>query len=366
MSLRVGIVGLPNVGKSTLLNALTKAGAEASNYPFTTIDKNIGVALVPDPRLNLLAQKLQPQEVDPATVEFVDIAGLVKGASHGEGLGNKFLGHIREVDALAQVVRCFEDENVAHVHGKVEPGADIGIVEAELLLADLDRVERFAEKIRKQAKAKPDDFRHALELLDSVAERLKAGQPARGWPNELQDSMAHEEHLADLNLLTGKPVLVVANVAEDDVDGEPWVGAIRDILTAGEEVIPIPVKLEAEVAELSPEEAEEFLKELGMGERGLDRLVRASARLLNLITFYTIANEKLRAWHILKGTRAVDAAGKIHTDMAKGFIRVEVMGFSDLMEHGSRAELHHHGLIRTEGKDYEVQDGDVCQVLFKA
>jgi GTP-binding protein YchF len=358
-------MGLPNVGKSTLLNALTKAGAEASNYPFTTIEKNLGMALVSDPRLDLLAQKLEPREVNPATVEFVDIAGLVKGASHGEGLGNKFLGHIREVDALAHVIRCFEDENVAHVHGNVDPLADIGVVDTELLLADLEQVERVTEKIEKQSKAKPDEFRHVFELIGSAAERLKEGQPARGWPEKLKHDLMQEEHLADLNLLTAKPILVVANVSEDNLEGEPCLGMIREALSAGEEVIPIPVKLEAELEELPAEEAQEFMSELGLGERGLDRLVRASTRLLNLITFYTIANEKLRAWHILRGTHAVDAAGKIHTDMAKGFIRMEVMGFSDLMEHGSRAELHSHGLIRAEGKDYEVQDGDVCQVLFK-
>lgn len=365
MGLRVGIIGLPNVGKSTLLNALTKAGAEASNYPFTTIEKNLGVALVPDSRLELLAQKLEPKEVNPATVEFVDIAGLVKGASQGEGLGNKFLGHIREVDALAHVLRCFDDENVAHVHGAVDPLADISVVETELLLADLERVERFTEKVRKQSKAKPDAFRHVLDLLGSVTERLEGGQPARGWPHELRGALDHEEHLADLNLLTAKPILVVANVSEDNLEGEPCLSEIRQALTAGEEIIPIPVKLEAEIVELATDEAQEFMSELGISERGLDRLVRASTGLLNLITFYTIANEKLQAWHILEGTHAVEAAGKIHTDMAKGFIRMEVMGFSDLMEHGSRAELHSQGLIRAEGKDYEVQDGDVCQVLFK-
>jgi GTP-binding protein YchF len=364
MALRVGLIGLPNVGKSTLLNALTKAGAEASNYPFTTIEKNVGVAAVSDPRMEMLAARLHPKETTPATVEFVDIAGLVEGASRGEGLGNKFLGHIREVDALAHVVRCFEDENVSHVHGRVDAAVDIGVVDAELLLADLERVQSYREKVQKQAKAKPAAYREVLEGLETMAERLKEGVPARRWPRDLSDAVARGESLSDLNLLTGKPVLIVANVSEDNLDGEPHVEALRQAGVT-EEIIPLAAEIEAEIAELSPEEGRAFLEDLGVSERGLDRLVRASTELLDLITFFTIANEKLRAWHVRTGTHAVDAAGKIHTDMARGFIRMEVMSFQDIMQHGSRAELHHKGLIRTEGRDYEVQDGDVCQVLFK-
>jgi hypothetical protein len=365
MALRVGIIGLPNVGKSTLLNALTSAGAEASNYPFTTIDRNIGVAAVPDPRLEMLAQRLHPKEVTPATVEFVDIAGLVRGASQGEGLGNAFLAHIREMDVLIHVVRCFPGEEVVHVHGQVDPVADFQVVETELLLADADRLKKQMDRIRKQAKAHPEEAKELLAAMEDMQRRLDAGEPARRWPEPLRRLLREDERLADLHLLTDKKLVVVANVSEGNLDGEPWVSRLREAVTAEVEVIPIPVKLEAELAELDPQEREAFLRELGLAERGLERLVRTAARLLGLITFYTIANEKLRAWHIPKGTRAIEAAGRIHTDMAKGFIRMEVMSCSDILEHGSRAELHKRGLVRVEGKDYEVQDGDVCQVLFK-
>ena len=366
MGLRVGIVGLPNVGKSTLLNALTEAGAEASNYPFTTIDRNVGVASLPDPRLELLARKLHPQDVTAATVEFVDIAGLVRGASRGEGLGNQFLSHIREVDALAHVVRCFQDDNVVHIHGAVDPTVDLAVVDTELLLADLASVERAQDRARKQAKAKPAEARAVIESREEMAARLRAGEPARGWPSALREALATAACGPDgLHLLTDKPVVVVANVAEDALDGGPWVARIRDSLGTAGEVIPIPVKLEAEMSDLEPGEREAFLRELGLEERALNRLVRTSAALLGLVSFYTIANEKLRAWHIRKGTGAAQAAGRIHSDMARGFIRMEVMSCRDLLEHGSRAELHRLGLIRAEGKDYEVEDGDVCHILFK-
>jgi len=360
MSLQLGIIGMPNVGKSTLLNALTHAGAEASNYPFCTIEKNVGVVVIDDPRQRALAEVLQPKEVIPAHIEFVDIAGLVKGASQGAGLGNKFLGHIRNVDAVAHVVRCFADENVTHVDGRIDPLADLEIVDTELLLGDLETLERFGEKIRNRAKANPKEAQHDLERIARMTEMVRQGRPLR-----LLDLGEEERGWArEFGLLSAKPMMVIANVDEHDLTGGDWVGKLREKLGSASPVLPVSVKIEEELAQLAPEERDLFVAELGLSGTGLQRVIEAGRQLLGLITFYTIANEKLQAWLIPAGTAAPKAAGKIHTDMERGFIRMETMSVADLLQYKTRAELHKHGLVRTEGHDYLVRDGDVCQILF--
>jgi len=361
MSLSLGIVGMPNVGKSTLLNALTHAHAEASNYPFCTIEKNVGVVAVADPHLDALARALEPRETIPATIEFVDIAGLVQGASRGEGLGNKFLGHIRDVDALVHVVRCFRAEDVAHVGGRVDPAADLEVVETELLLADLESLARITERIEKQAKGNPREADADRARVATLRAHVERGIPLR----RLDLDATQQAWAREFRLLSIKPAMVVANLGEQQAAGDPSLVALER--AAGEQtpVVPVSAKIEEELAELRPEERAAFVAEMGLAGDGLQRIVQVGRRLLRLITFYTIANEKLQAWLIPSGTPAPEAAGRIHSDMQSGFIRLQAMSVPDLLAHGNRAALQKLGLVRTEGRDYVVQEGDVCQFLFQ-
>jgi GTP-binding protein YchF len=363
MSLQIGIVGLPNVGKSTLFNALTRAGATVASYPFTTIDPNVGVVEVPDQRLAEVAAIVQPDEVKPTTIEFVDIAGLVKGAHQGEGLGNQFLGHIRNVDAVALVVRCFEDTDVAHVSAELDPLADSEVIDLELVLADLATVERRIEKVHAASKAQPRAFADELALLKRLKAHLEGGHQAGQLP--LSDK--EREWLHPLSLLTAKPRLYVANVGEDDL---PEGNALSQIVTQraakeGSQAVVISAQLEADLADWSPEEAAEYREELGLAASGLDRLVRAGYRLLDLITFFTATGTNVvRAWTLQRGQTAYDAAGKVHTDMQRGFIRAEVIAHPDLVSAGSFARAREQGLVRLEGREYVVQDGDVIHIRF--
>jgi GTP-binding protein YchF len=365
MSLQIGIVGLPNVGKSTLFNALTRANAAVANYPFTTIERNVGVAEVPDQRLWDIAAMVKPERIVPTTVEFVDIAGLVKGASQGEGLGNQFLGYIRNVDAVAMVVRCFRDTRVPHVTAELDPCDDIAVVDLELLLADLATVERRLGKVRSAAKARPKDYVAELGFLEELHHHLEAGEKAADFP--VTDK--HADMLRELNLLTAKPRLYVANVGEEDLpEGGSLVKAVADLAAAeGAEVVSICAQLEMELADWPAEEAAAYRAEAGSGEPGLQKLVEAGYRLLNLITFFTTTGGKeVRAWTLLKGILAPQAAGKVHTDMERGFIRAEVISYDDLMASGSFATAKQKGLLRLEGKEYVVQDGDVIHFRFSA
>ncbi len=362
--MKLGIVGLPNVGKSTLFNALTGAGAESANYPFCTIDPNVGVVPVPDGRLDFLAELYHPEKYTPAVVEFVDIAGLVRGAAEGEGLGNKFLSHIREVDAILHVVRCFADDNIIHVEGSVDPARDVETINMELILSDMEVLGRRVDRTKKAMKG---DRAMAAELsvLERVLAALEAGQTARTV--ELSDE--EKALFADTPLLTMKPVIYVANVGEDDAGEEP-VGnplyAKLKALAAAENaaVLPVCAQIEAELAELSGEEKQAFLSDLGIAESGLDRLIKASYALLGLISFLTAGPKEVRAWTIVKGTKAPGAAGKIHSDFERGFIRAEVVAFDDLRRLGSMAAVKEAGLLRSEGKDYVMQDGDVVVFRF--
>ncbi|MBI3184464.1 MAG: redox-regulated ATPase YchF [Myxococcales bacterium] len=366
MALSIGIVGLPNVGKTTLFNALCAASAAASNYPFCTIEPNLGMVPVPDERLSRLAKVVKSEKVTPTTLEFVDIAGLVRGASKGEGLGNQFLANIREVSAVAQVLRCFESENVSHVEGGVDPIRDKEVVDTELCLKDLETVEKRREKVSREAKApgkEGEEARKLLGLLDRLGEALNSGRPVRamGLPPE------EAAQLSDLFLLTAKPVLYVANVGEgqlDRLEEDPlWLRVLEMAKSEGAEAVALAAELEAEIQQLPEEDRPAFLESAGLSEPGLNKVVEASYRLLGLITFFTFNPKELRAWTVKKGCRAPQAAGVIHTDFERGFIKAEVMRWEDLAKLGSEAAVRERGLLRLEGKEYLVQDGD-C-ILFK-
>lgn len=364
MALKAGIVGLPNVGKSTLFNAITQAGAESANYPFCTIDPNVGVVEVPDERMDRLAEMVNPNRIVPTAFEFVDIAGLVKGASKGEGLGNKFLAHIREVDAIVHVVRCFQDENITHVSGTVDPISDIETINLELILADVDSVDKRIERSRKNMKGGDKKYTQEVECLERVKEALYNDKPARSV------DLSDEEKLLirDLHLLTMKPVLYAANVSEAEVanaEDNPYVQKVREYAAQeGAEVVPISAKVESEIAELEGEDKQMFLEELGLQDSGLNRLIQAAYRLLGLYTYFTAGVQEVRAWTIRKGTKAPQAAGVIHTDFERGFIRAEVVGYDDLISSGSMNGAKEKGLLRLEGKEYVVKDGDVMHFRF--
>jgi GTP-binding protein YchF len=358
--MKIGIVGLPNVGKSTVFNSLTRAGAEAQNYPFTTIDPNLGVAVVPDERLDALAEAVGSKKVIPATVDFVDIAGLVRGASKGEGLGNQFLAHIRECDAVAHVVRCFDDENVAHVHGGVDPAGDIETINTELLLADLAAVERRLERVGRAAKSGDPKLRAEVAELKRLDRHLSGGVAARTYP----DSEALAETLR--TLITAKPILYVANVDEESVAEGNGYSSEVDKLAAreGTEAVRISAKLEAEVAELPEDEAREYLEMIGVETTGFEGFVRAAYRTLGLITIFTFNEKECRAWTVREGSTVRRAAGRIHTDMERGFIAAEVGSWEDVVAAGSWARAREEAKVRLEGRDYVVEDGDVVLVRF--
>lgn len=362
--MKLGIVGLPNVGKSTLFNAITKAGAESANYPFCTIDPNVGIVAVPDERLDALAKMYNPKKVTPTSIEFVDIAGLVRGASKGEGLGNKFLSHIREVDAIVHVVRCFDDGNIVHVEGSVDPARDIDTINLELVFADMEAIDKRIDKTRKQMKSGDKKYQIELELLESIKATLEKGLPARS----MSFGPEQKDYVDQLFLLTWKPVLYCANISENGistVEQNSYVAKVKAIAEAEDaEVIIICAKIEEEIAQLEDDEKQMFLEELELSESGLDKLIKASYKLLGLVSYLTAGEPEVRAWTIVKGTKAPQAAGKIHSDFERGFIRAEIVAYDDLMRCGSYNAAREQGLVRSEGKEYVMHDGDVTLFRF--
>ncbi|MBQ9950011.1 MAG: redox-regulated ATPase YchF [Clostridia bacterium] len=360
--MKLGVVGLPNVGKSTLFNALTQAGAQSANYPFCTIEPNVGIVAVPDERLDTLVKMYSPKSTVPASIEFVDIAGLVKGASRGEGLGNKFLSHIREVDAIVHVVRCFQSDDIIHVDGSVNPVRDMETINYELIFADMETMDRRIDRTKKSMKSGEKKYKEELELQERIKAHLESGKPVRS----MELSKDEKEAVEQLFLLTDKPVIYVANIAEDEIGTETEaLLKLREAANAeGATVLPLSAQIEEEIASLDEaEEREAFIEEMGLGESGLSKLIKKCYDLLGLISFLTAGADECRAWTITKGTKAPQAAGKIHTDFERGFIRADVVNFATLMQHGNMNICKEKGLIRSEGKEYTMQDGDI--VVFK-